>query len=214
MMPRPVTCFILLALAGCDRLYMPLWGTGTSKQSVNVMTAGQSNMTLRINDTDGIPTYFKKDLETKGVRVNQIDLAVGGTWIDAWTPGGSLYPTMVEAGLKQKHTDILLFWQGEAEAISGDPVRAEAWGRKFTQMVLQLRKDLNEPNLRVIFCQIGATPTLYGTYPVWQTVQEEQQKIFLPNVTMVKTDDQDFAGWLHTDEVGYRAIAYRIAQLI
>lgn len=217
-MPYKLVLLMALSVCACQKDKGHGLGTGfispaTPSKTLNIITAGQSNMTNRING-HGIPSYVQQLLNEQGIQVQEANTAIGNTSLDTWVPGGSGYASMFQAGQAQGHTDFLIFWQGEDEARSKDIARAAAWGQKFTAMIQQLRHDLNEPNLQVIFCQIGPEPTIEGPYTTWRTVQDQQSQIYIQDVQMVKTDDQNFEGWLHTNEQGYRVIADRIVTKI
>jgi hypothetical protein len=109
----------------------------------------------------------------------------------------------------------VLFFQGETDTIDGnlypqfDPHAAE-WSVLFSSFVNNLREDLHEPELPVVFAQIGADP-----YPEeesnWELVKEQQRSIRLQNVAMITTDDLPSMDGLHFTTDSYRRIGERFA---
>lgn len=180
---------------------------------INVLAGGQSNMTLRDNSgTAGVPSYFCEDIK---LECKWLDTAVGGSSQQEWVIGGTYYNNLIAKGRSMGHIDVLLWWQGEAETAAGDLALAGDWGYHFTQMIAAIRQDLNQPNLLVVFAQIGTNPgdpgLTTGMSGAWNEVQRQQSLIFIPNAYMVWTKDQNFFGWVHTDEIGYRIVAQRMA---
>ena len=185
-------------------------------QSINVLVGGQSNATLYLGGA-GMPTYFRDALKEWGIEVNLALTAVSGSSQAQWATGGTLYNNLINQGKAMGNVDVLLWWQGEAEGATmtaplGQPqpiYLAQAWNYNFTQFVKEVRKNLGNPDLLVIFCQIGPNP---GSLDSWDEVRHQQSMVYLSNTYMVKTDDiANFHGWFHTDENGYKAIGQRIA---
>lgn len=109
----------------------------------------------------------------------------------------------------------ILFFQGETEA--QDPVlypepepQPFEWADLFTAFITDFRSDLNEPELPVIFAQIGANPESKD-FPNWQVVQEQQSSIDLPMTAMITTDDLPLLDGVHFTTESYRTIGRRLA---
>jgi hypothetical protein len=109
----------------------------------------------------------------------------------------------------------ILFFQGETEA--QDPVLYPEpephpldWAPLFTAFVSDLRHDLDEPDLPVVFAQIGADP-LSKDFPNWRIVQEQQSSIDLPMTAMITTGDLSLLDGLHFTADSYRTIGRRFA---
>lgn len=179
-------------------------------------------MTLIINGNQGTPIYFIQDLYKHGIDSSLGLVAYGGSSQQDWQIGGAYYIELVTKAKSMGHIDVFIWWQGEAEGATmvnpqGQPqpiALAQSWGQNFTAFVRAVRQELNQPDLPVIFCQIGQNPG----YPndmldSWEEVKRQQEMIYLPNVFMIKTDTiADFHGWFHTDEHGYRIIADQMAE--
>ena len=109
----------------------------------------------------------------------------------------------------------ILFFQGETEA--QDPVlypepepQPLDWAPLFTAFVSDLRHDLDEPELPVVFAQIGADP-LSKDFPNWKIVQERQSSLVLPMTAMITTDDLPLLDGVHFTVESYRTIGRRFA---
>jgi hypothetical protein len=81
----------------------------------------------------------------------------------------------------------------------------------FTTFITNLRKDLHEPDLPVVFAQIGATWTPEA-FPNWDIVREQQRSTQLPNTAMIVTDDLPLMDGLHFTTDSYRIIGKRFAE--
>ena len=109
----------------------------------------------------------------------------------------------------------MLFFQGETEA--QDPVlypepepQPFEWADLFTAFIRDFRSDLHQPELPVIFAQIGADP-LSKDFPNWKIVQEQQSSIDLPMTAMITTADLPLLDGLHFTTDSYRTIGRRFA---
>ncbi|MFK8114313.1 MAG: sialate O-acetylesterase [Rubripirellula sp.] len=94
-------------------------------------------------------------------RIALIPCAVGGTGIGKWQQGQRLYDETIrraqlalQQGPKGKTRIAGALWlQGEAD--SGTPDRIASYSAKLKQMIADLRKDLESPDLPFIACTIG-----------------------------------------------------------
>jgi hypothetical protein len=108
-----------------------------------------------------------------------------------------------------------LFFQGEADAL--DPGRnplqtplPDDWNYKFSALISDVRRDLNRPELPVVFAQIGST-TNPSLYPNWRVVQGQQWGVRLAAVAMVATSDLPLQDDVHFTAASYRVIGQRFA---
>lgn len=156
-----------------------------------------------------------------GLIVGLIPCAKGATIIEAWqrSPSdASLYGSClkrIRAASPMGRLEGLLFFQGESDTHRGElyqglPRRPHTWGRKFTTLVNDVRRDLGRPDLPVVFAQIGvhASPDRYVN---WEVVQAEQARVQLPNVRMIETSDLALRDRVHYDTPSYRTIGRRFA---
>jgi hypothetical protein len=110
----------------------------------------------------------------------------------------------------------ILFFQGETDA--QDPIlnpepepHPFEWGPLFAAFITDFRNDLNEPELPVVFAQLGTDLSSVG-FPNWKTVQEQQSSIDLPMAAMINTDDLPLRDGLHFTTDSYRIIGRRFAE--
>jgi lysophospholipase L1-like esterase len=76
--------------------------------------------------------------------------------------------------------------------------------------VTDFRNDLGEPDLPVVFAQIGATWSPEA-FPNWEVVKAQQASIRLPMSAMIVTDDLPLLDGLHFTTDSYRLIGRRFA---
>ena len=110
----------------------------------------------------------------------------------------------------------VLFFQGETDALDptqypDPPPHPSEWSVLFTAWISDLRSDLNQPDLPVVFAQIGTTWSP-ESFPNWEVVKEEQASIQLPMTTMIMTDDLPLLDGLHFTSDSYRIIGRRFAK--
>lgn len=108
----------------------------------------------------------------------------------------------------------ILFFQGEADTI--DPQQfpslqpdAEAWAEKFALFAYSFRQDIGQPNLPLIYAQLGQPENLEGL-PNWTLVQTQQANIQIPDATMIETKDLPMEG-IHYTVDSYKVIGQRFA---
>lgn len=153
--------------------------------------------------------------------IGLIPCAKGGSSIYEWRRNQS-DNTLYGSCLKRAHAASrmgrvagLLFFQGESDAL--DPMRHPQmtllpgkWEENFTVIVSHWRSDLKSPELPVVFAQIGTNRTP-GQFPNWKIVQEQQQRVRLPFVAMITTDDLTLKDTVHFTTEGYVTIGRRFA---
>ncbi len=109
----------------------------------------------------------------------------------------------------------ILFFQGEADAL--DPIQypspepyAKEWASLFSAFVTDFREDLDQPNLPVIYAQIGSN-SAPEAFINWDIVQEQQDSVSLPMTAMIITDDLPLMDGVHFTTDSYRIIGKRFA---
>ena len=110
----------------------------------------------------------------------------------------------------------VLFFQGETDA--QDPKlypTPEAnpfdWAELFTMFITDLRTDLNQPGLPVVFAQLGSN-TAPEAFINWEVVKQQQLSVQLPMTTMIVTDDLPLLDGLHFTTHSYQIIGERFAE--
>jgi hypothetical protein len=113
------------------------------------------------------------------------------------------------------HISGILFLQGETDA--QDPAlypqpepQPFDWAPLFTAFITDLRNDLHEPELPIVFARLGPDP-LSKDFPNWKIVQEQQSSIDLPMTAIITTDDLPLLDGLHFTADSYRTIGRRFA---
>jgi hypothetical protein len=109
----------------------------------------------------------------------------------------------------------LLFFQGETDALNPDiypypePKPAE-WAELFTQFIIDIRNDLGNPELPVVYAQLGgnSAPEAFSN---WDLVKQQQASVRLPLAAMIKTGDLPLLDGLHFTTESYRTIGHRFA---
>ena len=110
----------------------------------------------------------------------------------------------------------VLFFQGETDA--QDPKQyptPEAnpfdWAELFTAFITDLRKDLHQPSLPVVFAQLGSN-SAPEAFLNWEVVKQEQLSVQLPMTAMIITDDLPLLDGLHFTTESYWIIGERFAE--
>jgi hypothetical protein len=113
------------------------------------------------------------------------------------------------------HISGVLFFQGETDAL--DPNQypnpepsAFRWAELFVSFATDLRNDLQEPDLPVIFAQIGRN-TAPEAFTNWEVVKDQQLSVQMPVTAMITTDDLPLMDGLHFTTEGYQIIGERFA---
>lgn len=109
----------------------------------------------------------------------------------------------------------ILFFQGETDA--ADPIQypdllphPSEWSELFTAFITDMRNDLNQPDLPVVFAQIGSTWTPEA-YPNWDFIMQQQASLQLHRSAMIVTSDLPLLDGIHFTTDGYRIIGSRFA---
>jgi Domain of unknown function (DUF303). len=110
----------------------------------------------------------------------------------------------------------VLFFQGETDA--QDPKQYPSpeanpleWAELFTIFITDLRTDLNQPSLPVVFAQLGSN-TAPEAFLNWEVVKQEQLSVQLPMTAMIITDDLPLLDGLHFTAESYWIIGERFAE--
>ncbi len=142
-----------------------------------------------------------------------VNVARGGTNIYQWKKSyldNSLYQQMIKRALAasaQGQIRGLLFYQGENDAEGKNTDHYNDWDIQFERFVMDVRKDLHNDTLPVVFAEIGKGNGIY-----WQKVKKCQEKVDINLVSMIKTDDiENKKGSVHFTTKGYIEIGNRFA---
>ena len=174
--------------------------------------------------------FFARKLHgDSGVPIGLIPCAIGGA-LAIWDPQdraknryGFLHHQVMRAGGRVKG---MLFFQGEQDAIFGDKDQTETkpsligpvskYGQQFKEFVESLRKDVQNPDMPVIFAQICRhhnSPE--GRAWGWESVRDAQRRLpeYLPHSHCVPSIDLDVIDGLHLDYDSLKRMGERMARL-
>ena len=156
------------------------------------------------------------------VRVALVPCAVGGSWIDLWAQGQSLYMNAVSRAKKALRDAPegkgricgILWMQGESDAVE----RLYAtYGGKLSALIRNIRSDLNEPELPFFAATIGLKGiTNTNNYPYIDELNEVL--LNLPNVEPYTycVDIRDVVGHIgdgaHLNTESQRIVGNRFAE--
>jgi hypothetical protein len=109
----------------------------------------------------------------------------------------------------------VLFFQGETDALDPNQFpqfnpHPSTWSMLFSDFISSIRGDLGEPELPVVFAQLGSNP-VSADVPYWEFIKEQQKSIQLPRTAMIITDDLPLLDGLHFTTDSYRIIGERFA---
>lgn len=162
-------------------------------------------------------------------RILIIKFAVGASsllaWAPQWTPAqaqitdnadmGPLYHKLlavVQAGIQGKKAKLagLVWMQGERDAKF---LRAaENYATNFTELIKHLRKDLNKPDLPIIYGRINPPQNRFPFVDLVRQAQEQYRRTD-PISAMVTTDDLGKCeDELHYNSDGHLELGQRFAQ--
>ena len=156
-----------------------------------------------------------------GLVIGLVPCAKGATIIEEWHTSpddATLYGSCLKRARAAEPMGRIagaLFFQGESdtndlETLHGFPLRPNTWATHFTRFVHDLRRDLRQPRLPLVFAQIGPH-TAPDRYVNWEQVQAQQASVDLPAVRMITTDDLSLRDRVHYDTPSYRVIGGRFA---
>jgi hypothetical protein len=156
-----------------------------------------------------VADYFPSD------EVGLVPRSLPGTEMDQWRKwnrkSGNYGMALQRAWwVEEEYGPIagVLFWQGEGDtASSGD---SAVWTERFGRMVSDIRVDLQNLNLPVVFVRLG--DQVPSGYAYWNTVRAQQEQVRMKNVAMVSIDDiNPNADKIHYGTAAYVAIGERMA---
>ncbi|MBD3176892.1 MAG: hypothetical protein GF320_17065 [Armatimonadia bacterium] len=169
----------------------------------------------------GLGISFGKELVRRlDVPVGLIACSHGGTSLDQWDPGllseggRSLYGSMIRrvraVGGKVRG---LLWYQGESDA---NPQAAPAYGEKLAHLIASLRSELDQPDLPVIYVQLGRfyedpTPEAERCWHLVRQAQLQLEPKIAP-AAMVAASDLSLDDKIHVDALGLRRLGLRMAR--
>jgi hypothetical protein len=153
--------------------------------------------------------------------IGLIPCAKGETSIMEWQQNDSdqsLYGSCLKriraAGLAGQ-VDGIIFFQGEADTVNPDmaphlPLAVNNYAEMFEKYVTDMRADLDDPNLPVVFAQIGSNKNS-EKYVNWTIIQQQQESVMLACSAMITSDDLELRDEIHYTTSSYLIIGERFA---
>jgi sialate O-acetylesterase len=165
--------------------------------------------------------YFAKHIFDKtGRPVALLPCALGGSTIEQWDPSGkslgdsSLYgATINKINLVGRNIKGILWWQGESEALA---FKTETYEDRFLNLIDSFRKDIGNPELPIIYVQIGKFNIRDSVMDrEWEKIREIQRDILIKrnNVFMVTGIDLPLDDCIHSSTEGQKKVGRRIAEM-
>lgn len=205
-------CLVLLApLSACaNNGQGPLNLVGGNPTTPAIVNVPAGTKIAVIGQSNGLKVA--PYMQTAAPRSMVINLAVSGSPISSWSPGGINYQNTILQLRSQRRIDFLVLVSGEYEAEGGPDntnTAAYDWQKNFEAMVSGFRIDLNSPGLIVVYSRI--TSTFNGSFLA--IVRRAQERENNPTTRMVDLDgiSLDPTG-NHYPPEGYQAMAQRFIQ--
>lgn len=152
--------------------------------------------------------------------IGLVPCARNGTAIVEWLPSRSrttLYGVFMARMLEAAETgDIagVMFYQGETDADPHHPLaNPDKWAERFKLIVDNLRADLREPFLPVVYAQLALTTNT--SFTNWTKIREIQSAIqgTIPGVKMARLRNCELSSdGVHLTANGYRLAAQLFAE--
>jgi peptidoglycan/xylan/chitin deacetylase (PgdA/CDA1 family) len=166
--------------------------------------------------------YFARHLlANTGRPIGLIPCALGGSTIVQWDPAGkihgdsSLYGAMLNrirsAGMQ--HVKGLVWYQGESEAILGQP---ETYKIKLLDLIDNFRQDLGIPDLPVLIVQIGRLIIRDSVMDLnWEAIRNLQLKVIKerPNLYITSGIDLELDDCAHISSQGNQRLGARLGEI-
>jgi hypothetical protein len=111
--------------------------------------------------------------------------------------------------------DGIIFFQGEADTVDPDmaphlPLAVNDYAEMFEKFIADIRADLGDPNLPVVYAKIGSNKNSEN-YVNWAIIQQQQESVVLVCSAMITSDDLELRDEIHYTTSSYRIIGERFA---
>lgn len=169
----------------------------------------------------GLGTTFGKTMADDDgiVTIGLIPCAVGGTPLKRWQKGGDLFKQAVaraKAAQKDGTLKGILWHQGESDAGAQDT--AETYGERLSQMVTDLREELDTPTAPFVAGTLGdflAVKSKEGKPSYWKLINEQITALpkTLPHSAIADSAGlKDKGDKVHFDSPSLRTLGRRYAE--
>ncbi len=165
--------------------------------------------------------YFARNIiQATNLKIGLIPCALGGSTIDQWDPAkktsgdSSLYGATINR-IKSIGEKIkgLVWYQGESEAML---LETKTYESKFLNLIDSFRKDIGNPELPIIYVQIGKFNFRDSAMNrTWEDIREIQRDVLKKrkNVYMVTGIDLPLDDCIHISTEGQERLGKRIAEM-
>ena len=154
-----------------------------------------------------------------GVSIGLVPCARAGSRIDQWAPHPSrstLYGSCLARAREAAQAGpirAVIWYQGESDTHSQAEVMA--WPEKFAALTRAWRRDLNQPNLPVVFTQLGPLgPRFRNRRPAWDQMRNLQAALHIPGAVMVTAGDLKVFDGIHLDTASQLRLGRRYAEAL
>jgi hypothetical protein len=161
---------------------------------------------LALSFSDSLAERFPSD------EIGLVPRSLPGTDIESWRKwnrkSGNYGMAVQRMWWAEEHgkTSGIIWWQGEQDAYTA---KSKLWSERFGRLVSDLRVDLQNLNLPVVYVRIGS----HGRLPYWGVVRQQQEWVRMKNVLMVDIDDLPAnRDGIHYPTSSYVEIGKRIAE--
>jgi Carbohydrate esterase, sialic acid-specific acetylesterase len=90
------------------------------------------------------------------------------------------------------------------------PLAVTNYAEMFEKFVTDMRADVGNPNLPVVFAQIGSNKNS-EKYVNWEIIQQQQESVTLACSAMITSDDLELRDEIHYTTSSYQIIGERFA---
>ncbi len=150
--------------------------------------------------------------ENKNIQIGLIPCAWGGSPIKAWQPGAKYFENFpydeaiqrAKIAMQKGVLKGILWHQGESD---NDPKKAEAYLEKLKTLIVNLRKDLNAPNLPFVAGEIGYFNKENHINAIINKLPNEVET----TAVVTANDLKDGGDYLHFDTASARELGKRYA---
>jgi hypothetical protein len=167
----------------------------------------------------GLPFASRLLDRQRGTAIGLVPCAKGGSRIDDWARRvgrHSLYGSCIARVREAAAHGVvrgILWYQGESDTESDDA--SSAWSVKFMALVDALRQDLGNPDLPVVFAQLGNLSESRRREPrfqAWEGLKAAQRSVQGRAILMVRTDDLPLSkDGLHLATAAQQQLGARLA---
>lgn len=173
-------------------------------------------------------TFAKEISRMENIPIGILQVAVGGSSISNWERGKMYYNRILDCVDADNRNVKGMFWyQGESETLNMDDgsipqKNVDAYVQRYTQMVTDLREDLNSPHMTVVTAQLNSHADRDSRHPsasLWYQMKEIQRQLgepgsekYVPNTAVISTSGLRLSDGIHNSANSNVILAKRMAK--